>query len=461
MELDKQDKFKVTFYGGTESVTGANFLIEDGENGLKILVDCGFFQGSRIGDDKNREQFPYDPAEIDFLFITHAHIDHIGRIPKLVRDGFKGKIYSTTPTKQISGIMLMDSMGILAKEARHDKKPVIYEEKDVQDALKLWEEVSYYESTKLENNINVTFKDAGHILGSAMISFERGDKKVVFTGDLGNSPTPLLKNTDVIKDANYIIMESVYGDRNHEKREQRKQMLEDVIEDTIKKGGALIIPAFSLERTQDLLFEMNDLIEHGRVPSVPVFLDSPLAIKVTKIYKNSNSYFNTNATDVIKSGDDIFNFPNLEFTLKTEESKKIKDIPNPKIIIAGSGMSNGGRVVHHERQYLPDPKSTLLIIGYQAPGTLGRIIEDGAKTVKIFGDSIPVRASIRKISGYSAHKDSDSLLDFVGDDVDSAEKIFVVMGELKSATFLVQKIRDYFGIDAVAPRKGDTAILDF
>jgi len=454
-------KLKITFYGGTESVTGANFLIEDGDKGIKILVDCGFFQGCKICDDENRKPFPYDPASIDYLFITHAHIDHIGRIPKLVRDGFKGKIYSTIPTKQISEIMLIDSMGILAKEAKQDKLPVIYEEKDVQDAVKLWEGIPYYKTIELGDGISVTLKDAGHILGSAMIDFERGGKKAVFTGDLGNSPAPLLRDTDVVKDANYIVMESVYGDRNHENRQERKQMLEDVIEDTIKNGGVLMVPAFSLERTQDLLYEINDLVEHGRIPSVPVFLDSPLAIKVTKVYKNSSEYFNNRATDVIKSGDDIFNFPNLKFTLETEESKAIKEIPSPKIIIAGSGMSNGGRIVHHERHYLPDPKSTLLLIGYQAPGTLGRIIEDGAKTIKIFGDSIPVRARIRKIRGYSAHKDSDSLLDFVGDDVDSVEKVFVVMGELKSAAFLVQKMRDYLGINAIAPKKGEVAILDF
>ncbi len=461
MKIDEQNKFRVTFHGVTESVTGANFLVEDGDNGIKILVDCGFFQGHRIGDSENRKPFPYNPSEIDFLFITHAHIDHIGRIPKLVRDGFKGKIYSTTPTKQISELMLSDSLGILTKEAKHDKKSVIYDKKDVSDAISMWEEINYYDSLELGDGISVVLKDAGHILGSAMISFERGDRKVLFTGDLGNSPTPLIRDTDIIKDANYIIMESVYGDRNHEKRSERKQILEDVIEDTIKKGGALMIPVFSLERTQDLLFEMNDLIENGRIPSVPVFLDSPLAIKVTEIYKKNEKYFNTKATDVIKSGDDIFNFPNLKFTLKTEESKEIKNIPNPKIIMAGSGMSNGGRIVHHEKQYLPDPKSTLLVVGYQAPGTLGRIIEDGAKMIKIFGDNIPVRASLRKISGYSAHKDSDALLDFVESDADFVEKVFVVMGELKSSTFLVQKLRDNLGIDAVSPRKGEVAFLNF
>jgi metallo-beta-lactamase family protein len=461
MKIDKKNKFRVTFYGGTESVTGANFLIEDGDSGIKILVDCGFFQGSKIGDDENRKSFPYNPSEIDFLFITHAHIDHIGRIPKLVRDGFKGKIYSTTPTKQISEIMLSDSLGILTKEAKHDHKPVIYDEKNVVDSMKLWEEAPYYKPIELGDGISAVLKDAGHILGSAMISFERDGRKILFTGDLGNSPAPLLRDTDVIDDANYIVMESVYGDRNHEDITERKQIFEDVIEDTIKKGGALMIPAFSLERTQDILFEMNDLVENGRIPSVPVFLDSPLAIKVTNIYKKNEEYFNTDASSVIKSGDDIFKFPNLKFTLKTEESKEIKNVQNPKIIIAGSGMSNGGRIVHHEKQYLPDPKSTLLIVGYQAPGTLGRIIEDGVKTVKILGDMIPVRASIRKISGYSAHKDSDSLLDFVQKDSSIVEKVFVVMGELKSSTFLVQKIRDYLGVDAVSPRKGEVAVLDF
>jgi len=451
---------KLTFHGGAGTVTGANFLLEDKESGAKMLVDCGFFQGRKVGEDSNREPFPYDASSIDVLFVTHAHIDHVGRIPKLVRDGFRGVIYSTPATKEISEFMLTDSMGILGKEAREDKLPPIYEREDVEKTMNLWQTIPYHTPVNLKGGFQVTLKDAGHILGSAQVSFERAGRTLVFTGDLGNSPAPLLRDTEPLGNVQYLVMESVYGDRNHESRAERKHMLEDIIEDAVKKGGALVVPAFSLERTQELLFEINDLTEHGRIPPVPVFVDSPLAIKVTRVYKHSNGYFNDGANDVIKSGDDIFNFPNLKFTMETEESKAIKDVPNPKVIIAGSGMSNGGRIIHHEKHYLSDPKSTLLLIGYQAVGTMGRLIEEGAQNVTIMGDSVPVRARVAKIRGYSAHKDSDSLVDFVRTADDELEQVFIAMGEPKARMFLAQRLRDYLGINTAIPEEHDSVELD-
>ncbi|MEK7152134.1 MAG: MBL fold metallo-hydrolase [Patescibacteria group bacterium] len=451
---------KLTFHGGAGSVTGANFLLEDKESGAKILVDCGFFQGRKVGEDINRDPFPYDPTSIDVLFVTHAHIDHIGRIPKLVRDGFRGVIYSTPATKEIAELMLTDSMGILGKEAKEDRLPPMYEREDVEKTMNLWQGVPYHTPINLKGGFQVTLKDAGHILGSAQVVFVRDGRTLVFTGDLGNSPAPLLRDTEPLGNVQYVVMESVYGDRNHESRADRKQMLEDVIEDTIKKGGALVVPAFSLERTQELLFEINDLVEHGRIPAVPVFVDSPLAIKVTRIYKNSNGNFNHNANDVIKSGDDIFNFPRLKFTMETEESKAIKEAPNPKVIIAGSGMSNGGRIIHHEKHYLPDPKSTILLIGYQSVGTMGRALQEGAKNVTIMGDSVPVLARIAKIRGYSAHKDSDALVDFVRTADDGIEQVFVVMGEPKAEMFLAQRLRDHLGVNATVPQKDESVEIN-
>jgi len=454
------NKSKLSFLGGAGTVTGSNFLLEDEKADVKILVDCGFFQGCKVCDDKNREDFPYDPSSIDYLFITHAHIDHIGRIPKLVKDGFRGKIYSTIPTMQIAEIMLTDSMGILEKEAKQDKLPPIYTEEDVKQAMRLWEGVSYYKPINIQGGFQATFKDAGHILGSSMVILERDGRKIVFTGDLGNSPAPLLRDTDKISDVDYIVMESVYGDRNHESFDERKYLLEDTIEETVRAGGSLIVPAFSLERTQVLLFEINSLVEGGRIPAVSVYLDSPLAIKVTDIYKKSNEYFNNIAMGIIKSGDDIFKFPNLHFTLTTEESKAIAKNTGPKVIIAGSGMSNGGRIVHHERMYLPDEKNTLLLIGYQAAGTLGRMLEEGAKQVTIFGDNIPVRAKVKKIRGYSAHKDHDGLMDFISNTADTVEKVFMAMGEPKSALFLAQRARDYLGVNGIVPKENDVEELN-
>lgn len=457
------NKLKVTFHGGAQEVTGSNFLIEDtsSPDGVKILVDCGFLQGAyKVADDKNREPFAYDPSSIDVLFITHAHIDHIGRIPKLVKDGFKGKIYSTPPTREISEIMLGDSLGVLEKESKRDNLPMIYEEKDIKNSMSLWQTIPYHEPIELRGGIKAYLKDTGHILGSAMVVLERSGKTFVLTGDLGNSPAPLLKDTEDIKGVTYLVMESVYGDRNHEPREERKELLENIIEDAVKAGGALIIPAFSLERTQELLFEINDLAENKRIPPVPVFLDSPLAIKVTAVYKRNNNYLNANTNSIIKSGDDVFKFPNLRFTMTTEESKSINNVPNPKIIIAGSGMSNGGRIIHHEKRHLPDPKSTILLIGYQAAGTPGRMLEDGIKNFRFFGEDMEVRAKVAKIRGYSAHKDSNGLLDFVHTGADTLKKVFVAIGEPKASMFLSQRIRDYLGLDAVIPEKGESVELE-
>jgi len=450
----------ITFHGGAGTVTGANFLLEDKESGAKMLVDCGFFQGRKIGEDVNREPFPYDPASIETLFVTHAHIDHIGRIPKLVRDGFRGVIYSTEATKQIAELMLADSTGILGKEAKEDHLPPIYEHQDVEKTMRLWQGVPYHKPLNLKGGFQVTLKDAGHILGSAQVVFERDGRSIVFTGDLGNSPAPLLRDTEPLGNVQYVVMESVYGDRNHETRDERKHMLEDVIEETVKSGGALVVPAFSLERTQELLFEINDLAEHGRIPPAPVFVDSPLAIKVTRVYKGNSDYFNHNANTIIKNGDDVFNFPNLKFTMETEESKAIKDVPNPKVVIAGSGMSNGGRILHHEKQYLPDEKSTILLIGYQSVGTMGRALQEGAHAVTIFGDSVAVRARIANIRGYSAHKDSDALVDFVQTAEDGIEKVFVAMGEPKAQMFLAQRLRDYLGVDATIPKQDEKVEIE-
>ncbi|MFZ2205575.1 MAG: MBL fold metallo-hydrolase [Minisyncoccia bacterium] len=448
---------KITFCGGTGSVTGANFLLEI-EN-KKILIDCGLTQGSKLADDINWEPFTYDPKEIEILFITHGHIDHIGRIPKLVHDGFRGKIYSTEPTKALANPMLEDTMGILSKNREHDLDQ-IYTEENLRLTLSLWQGFEYNEKIQLADDLEVSFRNAGHILGSAMVEFVYNNKKILFTGDLGNSPSPILPDTEKVVDIDYLIMESVYGDRNHESREERRKFLEEVIEDNYKRKGTLIIPTFSLERSQELLFELDALVEDDRIPVMPIYLDSPLAIRLTDVFKQYKSYFNENAQKAISDGKHLFDFPGLHSTLLSEDSRKILAVPNPKIIIAGSGMSSGGRVVHHEKMYLPDPNNTLLLTGYQAVGTMGRLIEEGLKTVHISGEDVSVRSHIANISGYSGHKDSDHLISFVEDTQDTLKKIFVVMGEPKSSLFLVQKLRDNLALDACAPDRGDVVILN-
>ncbi len=449
---------RITFCGGTNSVTGANFLLEI--DNKKILIDCGLTQGSKLADDTNWAPFLYDPKEIDILFVTHSHIDHIGRIPKLISDGFHGKIYSTKPTRALTLPMLEDTAGILSKDGIFNLDK-IYSKDNISKAFMLWLSFDYNEIIKITEDLEVSFRNAGHILGSAMIEFIYQGKKVLFTGDLGNSPSPLLPDTEKITDVDYLIMESVYGDRNHESRNDRRNLLEKVIKDNYERKGTLIIPTFSLERSQELLFELDDSLRNKRIPVMPIFFDSPLAIRLTEIFKQFKNYFNETAQKVLSKDKYLFDFPGLHSTLQSEDSKLINEAPNPKIVIAGSGMSSGGRIVHHEKHYLPDPNNTILLTGYQAVGSLGRLIQEGVKKVRISGEEVDVRAHVEVILGYSGHKDADGLFHFVEDMQKVVKKVFVVMGEPKSEMFLVQRIKDNLKIDVSAPVEGDSVLLYF
>lgn len=454
MSTDK--KLKLTFAGGTGSVTGANFLVE-GE-GISFLVDCGLNQGTKMADDWNWNPFPYDPSKVDYLFITHAHIDHIGRIPKLVHDGFNGTIISTIPTKDITELMLEDTANILGHSDNTDLKD-IYSPAVLEKVMKLWKTIDYHQDLSVGEYV-FRYRDSGHVLGSGMLELIYNNKKIVFTGDLGNSPSPLLRDTEPLQKVDYLLMESVYGDRNHSERALRREKLEATIEDNYKRKGTLVIPTFSLERSQELLFEIDQLVEHDRIPQMPIFFDSPLGIKLTKVYQKYAKYFNDFARKLVEGGNDIFSFPGLKATLLTEESKGILHSTNPKIVIAGSGMSNGGRVLHHEANYLPNPNNTLLLTGYQSLGTMGRLIQDGAKEVHINGQTVQVRAHVVFIDGYSGHKDSDHLIEFVEGSADTLKKVYVAMGEPKSSLYLTQRLRDYLGLEAYAPQEGDVIELD-
>jgi metallo-beta-lactamase family protein len=447
----------LTFCGGTGSVTGANFLLETGSQ--KILVDCGLEQGGSFCENYNYADFPYNPKEVDALIITHAHIDHIGRIPKLVKDGFSGVIYSTPPTRDLAAIMLEDALGILAMEAKSCNRDPLYTKEDIERAFSLWR-TEEYDAVWDIGDSRCVFKDAGHILGSAMVQLERSGKKIVFTGDLGNSPDPLLRDTVSIEGAHYLITESVYGDRNHEGKDARRDALKTHIEEARARSGVLLIPSFSMQRTQVLLSEINDLVEQGHIAPIDVYLDSPLAIKVLEVYKRYPTYYNE-ATQARLAHDDIFDFNHLALTPHTEESAKIPLAPSPKVIIAGSGMSHGGRVRAHEKHYLSDTQATLLFVGYQTVGSLGRRIKDGAKEVTIDGEKVKVKAHIAELSGYSAHKDMNALIDFVGEAAPTLVQVFVAMGEPKTSLFLTQRLRDFVGVNAVAPHEGAVFTLDW
>ncbi len=446
------NRLNLTFWSGVGTVTGANFLLEDDKT--RILVDCGLVQGTEDSDMENQKQFPYDTKTIDFLFITHAHMDHIGRVGKIVKDGFHGTIYSTPETFELAQVMIMDAIKIMEINKRESGVEPLYSKGDAEKAFSLWKTISYHETKKINDEFEVFVMNAGHILGSAMYKFLYGGKKIVFTGDSGNSSSPLLKDTDKITDADYLIMDSVYGDRNHEPKEERNLMFKEIILETIALGGTIVIPAFALERTQVILYELNNMVEDKKIPSIPVFLDSPLAEKVTDIYRRSTDNFNQVVQDEIKGGDDIFQFPKLSITHGARESQDIEYKLNSKIIIAGSGMSSGGRVVGHEVHFLPDPKSTILLMGYQAIGTLGREIENKPRQIEINGEMIQVKARIEMISGFSSHKDSDNLVAMVADTAQTVKKVFVVLGEPKAATYLAQRLHEEIMVDAIYPERG-------
>ncbi len=450
---------KVSFHGGVGDVTGANFLFESEHT--SFLVDCGLMQGDRFAPAKNCDTFAYNPHTVSTLLVTHAHADHIGRIPKLVRDGFKGTIYSTPPTRDLAAVMLRDAYKVMLYEEERYGTPRCYEEQDIAQALALWKTHLYHKPFTIGDDIQVTFTDAGHILGSAMITLERNGKKFLCTGDIGNIPQPLLNPPVIVEGYDYLLMESVYGDRSHEDVKERTDLLRAYIEDTTQKRGTLIIPAFSLERTQGMLYEINNLFEHEGLAPIPVFLDSPLAIAVTDIYKQYTEYLKDSVREQIHGGDNIFDFPKLAFTHTVKDSDEISRVTGAKIIIAGSGMSHGGRILGHEKKYLEDSKTTLLLVGYQTVGSLGRLLSDGAKKVRILDTEVKVRAKIARIRGYSGHADRDQLVEFVEKGGEHAKKVFVTMGEERASLFLVQRLRDYLGLDAVAPSEGESIEVDF
>jgi metallo-beta-lactamase family protein len=447
---------RITFCGAAGAVTGSNYLLE--ANGKKFIIDCGLHQGGLYAEEENFEPFAYDPAEISAVFVTHAHIDHIGRIPKLVKEGFRGTIYSTPPTKDFAEELLLDSEHILAHEAERAGRDPLYTADDVIGTMKLWDRVHYGETFDVEG-ISVIFRNAGHILGSAIIEIKAEGKTIVFSGDLGNYPPSIIQTTEFLDHADYCVVDSTYGNRVHEDAKAREEQLKEAVIAAAKLGGVIMIPAFAMERTQDLLYYLNDLFTHHKIPRMPVYIDSPLAIKLTAVYKKYENYFDRKANALVRSGDDIFNFPGLHLCLSKEQSKEINHAPSPKIVIAGSGMSNGGRILHHEARYLSDPRSTILFVGYQAEGTLGRQIISGAKSVAIAGEEIEVRCQIKELTGYSAHADQPRILRWLEPMKGSLKKVFVTHGEPDAAGVLKEKVKEGLQVEAVAPKAGETFVL--
>lgn len=453
---------RFSFFGGAEKVTGSNFSVE-GEQG-KVLVDCGIEQGADFCEPCTYGAFPYDPKTIDALVVTHAHLDHVGRIPKLVRDGFRGRIFMTPPTKDLAELILRDSVGILAEEAKRHHLAPLYEEKDIDAALSLMETLEYHTEKEVTPGISAYLRNTGHILGSASVRLRDADgTSIAITGDIGNSPSPLLPDWEAVTDADALVMESVYGNKLHPARERRVEILLDSLKRAVSRGGTILIPAFSLERTQLMLYELSNFFAAGDLPEIPVYLDSPLAIKVTALYdKWGPTYFKSEAQAEMKREKSLFNFPFLHKTQSREESELIDERnPGQKIIIAGAGMSHGGRIGKWEAKYLPDPKSTLFMVGYQAPGSPGRRIQEGAPSVHLNGREVEIRAKIETLEGWSAHADRDGLLEFAHTALEGnrVKTIFTALGEPASQRFLAQRIHDYLGATAIAPVAGEQWVI--
>jgi metallo-beta-lactamase family protein len=414
----------IQFFGAAGMVTGSNFLLSD-DKGYGILVDMGMFQGSPKLEDLNFQPINFDAREVHSVFLTHAHLDHVGRMPIIMKHGFSGKIYMTAATKEIAEIVLMDAAKIMQRD---EEKPILYTEDDVFDLLGKAEIVSYGEEVDL-GNVKAIFRDAGHILGSASIEMDlvHEGKKLAFSGDLGNSPEELVRPTEYIKNADVAIMESTYGDRNHP-TDNPEETIQREINTVEKSGGTLLIPSFSVERTQVLLHKIAHFKENGKVrKETPVFVDSPMGQRVTKVYKSFPNLYNSELFSDIKGGD-AFSFPGIHNIGSYKDSVKIKERNGGKVIIAGSGMMSGGRILEHAKHFLPLKDTRLLIVGFQAENTVGRELEEGARSVHIEGENVKVAAKVNAIHSMSAHADQTNLLKWIGE-INGVKKVYLVHGE--------------------------------
>ena len=454
---------KLSFHGADRGVTGSCHLLECA--GRRVLIDCGLYQGGRELREENAEDFGFDPAAIDFLLLTHAHLDHCGRIPLLQKRGFKGEIVTTSATRELARLVMMDAAHLQEEEARytsrrkgrhghrHAQEPLY----GVLDAMnctgRFGRTASYGKALELAPGIRATFSDAGHILGSACIYLQLDEhgrqRTLLFSGDLGNAERPFLRSPTKPPRADIVVMETTYGDRLHKKLSPSVEELFDAVSDTFRRGGNVVIPTFALERAQELLFYLREGMEQGRLPrSTQVFLDSPMAISATEIFERHPECYEAETAELFREGRDPFKLPGLHFTRETSESMALNRVTGGAVILAGSGMCTGGRVRHHLKHNLWREESSIVFVGFAARGTLARVIIDGADRVKIFGEKIPVRASIHTISGFSAHADQAELLAWHGD-TGGPDRTFLVHGEEEAMQHFGARLR---GTEVEMPR---------
>jgi metallo-beta-lactamase family protein len=462
---------RVSCLGGVGTVTGSNYLIENPQ-GKKILVDCGLFQGGGLTERRNWEDWAFDPKGISTLFLTHAHIDHSGRIPKLVKDGFRGRIITSPPTAELCEIMLLDAANIQEMEAewqsRRNKRKggreviPIYTKEDAEASLKLLSPVERDRIIQVEPGIKARLRNAGHILGSSVLELwvEDGEAtiKIVFSGDLGKKDQLIVQDPHEIFDADYLFLESTYGDRAHRSFEDSKRELLDAIRFSVSRGEKVLIPAFAVERTQEILYVLGEFHREGLLPDVPIYLDSPLAIKATQIFRKNKQCYDDEARSIVSKGYDPFDMPNLQFTENTAESIAINESRGSAIVIAGNGMCTAGRIKHHLKHNLWREGASLVIVGFQAKGTTGRRIVDGAKQVKIFKENVAVKAKVFTIGGFSAHADQNDLIAWAGN-FESKPQVFLVHGEPKASETLAELLRERLGLVAHIPRWKERLIL--
>lgn len=446
----------LTFLGAAHGVTGSCYLLET--KNKRILIDCGMFQGSDFNEGRNSDLFPFSPKELDAVLVTHPHLDHIGRIPKLVREGFRGTIYMTEGCKELGKLIWDDAYRIMFYNHTKFQQPILFDESDISLAYDRCKGLTYESVVDLGEGVSAVWHDAGHIFGSSFIEINADGKRIVVSGDIGNTDAPIVRDTEKLpSDVDVLLCESTYGDRVHENKDVRDKMLLKLIREGVERGGTIMMPAFSLERTQEILYRMHEMSEHDQtLPKIPIFLDSPLAIDALEVYKKYPEYYDTDAAKLYKAGDDFLTFPNLHLTRTKEESKMINGVPAPKMVIAGAGMMNGGRILHHAFRYLSDPASTLIIVGYQAEGTLGRKLYEGASRVFIFGEPVDVHCKIKAIGALSAHGDQKKLLSWVGSSGTVPKKVFCVHGEPHAATELAHRIRDQYSVETFVPDIGET-----
>jgi len=462
---------KLTFLGAAGSVTGSRYLLE--VNGSRLLIDCGLVQ-ERDFADRNWKPFPVPPSSIDAVLLTHAHIDHCGYLPKLAKDGFRGTVYGTLPTAEIAKTVLMDSAKLQAEDAafkkkRHEREnrqgphPVepLFSINDVEQCCSHFSPVQYHQPLALANGVSVTFTDAGHILGSASIHIRAGVRSILFSGDIGRWNRPILEDPEYCDPADYVVMESTYGDRVHEQTNLIEEELCAVVNDTVKRGGNLIIPTFAIERAQEVLYYFNSLVRSKRIPGMMVFVDSPMAVTVTQIFEKYMAVLDADMKRLVKDNQSPFHFSGLKMIQTVDESKAINSIKGTVAVMAGAGMCTGGRIKHHLANNLSRPESTVLFVGYQSQGTLGRLIQDGVTPIRLFGQSLQVRAKVEKIPGFSAHADRNELLKWLSRIGSPAPRnVFVTHGEPETSRHFAQTLRSEKGYSASTPKYGDEVNLD-